>query len=242
MGVTIMANKEKLKSAIEQDINPKNYYKEIIFKIENGEKRNMKNNMWKWSLIPISLTIVICSFLLFKYQNDNEIILKNKPYIDENNNVILNINEINENKVSQRLIDAALEVVTNNDVNFPLPYKNAKINLPEDLVKINKQILYFRENKENKEYNILGNYEIGYSDGNDRTIQVKYSKENKPARDYYFDENGSVATRINNTELKIFQFENIYFTEFEFNGYNFDIETSNITKQELINFLLSILE
>lgn len=237
-----MTNKEKLKRAIEHDINPKDYYNKIINQIEKGEKRNMKKRIWKWSLVPICMVVVISGVLFLNYRNDNKTILKNKPYVDETNNVTLNINEIKSNKVGMPLIDADVKVVTNNDVNFPLPYKNGLVNIPKDLDKTDKYIFYFRENKESKDYNILGNYEIIYSNDNDRSINVKYSKDNKPVRDYYFSEDGSKTTTINGVELKIYKFENIYFTEFKFNDYNFDIETSNITEQELSTFLLSILK
>ena len=139
-------------------------------------------------------------------------------------------------------IDANVKVVTNNDVNFPLPYKDGMLNIPKDLDKTYKYIFYFKENKESKEYNILGNYEIVYSNDNDRSINVKYSKDYKPVRDYYFSDEGSKVTEINGIKLKIYQFENIYFTEFEFNGYQFDIETSKINEQELSNLLFSILK
>lgn len=237
-----MTNKEKLKRAIEHDINPKDYYNKIINQIEKGEKRNMKKSIWKWSLVPICMVVVISGVLFLNYQNDNKTILKNKPYVDETNNVTLNINEIDSNKVGMPLIDADVKVVTNNDVNFPLPYKNGLVNIPKDLDKTDKYIFYFRENKESKDYNILGNYEIIYSNDNDRSINVKYSKDNKLVRDYYFSEDGSKTTTINGVELKIYKFENIYFTEFKSNDYNFDIETSNITEQELSTFLLSVLK
>lgn len=238
-----MTNKEKLKRAIEQDMNPNDYYKEIINKIERGEKMKKKNNnLWKWSFVPICMIVVISGVLFLNYQNDNKAILKNKPYVDETNNVTLNINEINSNKVGMPRLDADVKVVTNNDVNFPLPYKDGLVNIPKDLDKTDKYIVYFRESKESKDYNILGNYEIIYSNDNDRSINVKYSKEHKPTRDYYFSEEGSKTTTINGIELKIYKFENIYFTEFKFNDYNFDIETSKITEQELSNFLLSILK
>lgn len=237
-----MTNKEKLKIAIEYDINPKSYYNEIINQIEKGDKMKRKNNMWKLAFVPICLVVVISGILFLNYQNDNKTILKNKPYVDETNNVTLNINEIDSNKVGMPLIDADVKVVTNNDVNFPLPYKNGLVNIPKDLDKTDKYIFYFRENKESKDYNILGNYEIIYSNDNDRSINVKYSKDNKPVRDYYFSEDGSKTTTINGVELKIYKFENIYFTEFKSNDYNFDIETSNITEQELSTFLLSVLK
>lgn len=237
-----MTNKEKLKIAIEHDINPKGYYNEIINQIEKGEKRNMKKSILKWSLVPICMVVVISGILFLNYQNDSKTILKNKPYVDEANNVTLNINEINSNKVGMPKLDADVKVVTNNDVNFPLPYKNGLVNIPKDLDKTDKYIFYFRENKESKDYNILGNYEIIYSNDNDRSINVKYSKDNKPVRDYHFDDEGSKTTIINGINLKIYKFEKIYFTEFKFNDYNFDIETSNITEQELSTFLLSILK
>lgn len=237
-----MTNKEKLKRAIEHDINPKDYYNKIIDEIEKGEKRDMKKSIWKWSLVPICMIVVISGVLFLNYRNDSKTILKNKTYIDETNNVTLNINEINSNKVGMPKLDADVKVVTSNDVNFLLPYKDGLVNIPKDLDKTDKYIFYFRESKESKDYNILGNYEIIYSNDNDRSINVKYSKEHKPARDYYFSEEGSKTTTINGVELKIYKFENIYFTEFKFNDYNFDIETSNITEQELSTFLLSVLK
>lgn len=236
-----MTNKEKLKIAIEQDINSKSYYNEIISQIGECEKMKKKNYLLKWSLLPICLIVVISSILLLKYQNDKTI-LKNKSYKDNYNNITLNINEINNRNGGIYKIDADVKVVTNNDINFPLPYKNGVVNIPKDLDKTNMYIFYFRENKESKDYNIIGNYEIIYSNDFDRSINVKYSKDHKPVRDYYFNEEGSRITTINGIELKIYKFENIYFTEFKFNGYNFDIETSNITEQELSNFLLSILK
>lgn len=235
-----MTNKDKLKKAIEQDINPKNYYNEIISKIGESEEMKKKNNLWKWSLVPICL-VVIGGVLFLNYYNDKTI-LKNKPYIDKDNNVTLNINEVDSKANGVYKLDADVKVITNNDINFPLPYKDGLVNIPNDLDKTYKYIFYFRENKESKEYNILGNYEIIYSNDLDRTINIKYSKDNKPARDYYFSEEGSKTTTINGVNLKIYKFENIYFTEFKYNGYNYDIETSKITEKELANFLTSILK
>ncbi len=236
-----MTNKENLKNAIEEDINPKNYYNEIIKKIEKGA--NMKKyNMWKWAIVPVCLVVVISSVLFLNSQNNNKIILKNKPSDDKKNNVTLNINEITHNKVGTYKIDANVKVVANNDVNFPLPYKNGIVDIPKDLDKTYKYIFYFRENKESKEYNILGNYEIIYDNGNDKSIKVSYSKNHKPVRDYYFSEDGSKTTTINGIELKIYKFENIYFTEFNYNGYNFDIETQNVSEEELSNLLVSIIK
>ncbi len=236
-----MTNKDKLKQTITNDFNKENNYDEIIRKMK-GKNMKIKNNVWKWSFVPICLVVVISGILFLNYQNDNKTTLKNKTYIDKKNNVTLNINEITNNKVGTPLIDADVKVVTNNVVNFPLPYKNGIVDIPKDLDNTYKYIFYFRENKESREYNILGYYEIIYDNGDDRSIKVSYSKDNKPARDYYFSEEGSKTTTINGIELKIYRFENLYFTEFNYNDYNFDIETSKITEAELSTFLLSILK
>lgn len=236
----IMTNKEKLNKAIEQDINMQDCYNEIIRKIGESEEMKKKNNMWKWSLVPICLVVVISGFLVFNSRNDNKTILENKPYIDEVNDVTLNINEITNNVVGTPKIDAEVKIVRDNDADFPIPY--GIINIPKDLDKTYKYILYGRENKDSKDYNKLINYEIGYSDDLDRSIQIAFSKDHKPVRDYHFSDEGSKSTTINGVELKIYKFENIYFTEFEFNGYNFDIETTKITEQELSSLLTSILK
>lgn len=237
-----MTNKEKLKQAIEQDMNSKDYYNGIINKIEKGENMKKKiNGIWKLSFVPICLIVLISGVILLNKGHETETLLNNKPYVDEKNRVILNINEIND-KVGMAKVDADVKIVTNNAINFPLPYKDGLVNIPKDLNKTYKYIFYFRENKESQEYNVLGNYELIYSNDNDRSINVKYSKDNKPVRDYYFSDEGSKITTINDVELKIYKYENMYFTEFNFDDYNFDIETSNLSEQELSNLLLSIIK
>jgi len=233
----MITNKEKLKSAMNEDINPKVYYNEIIKKIEKKEERRKKNNMWKWSLAPICL-VAIMGGLLFINPKNNSIILE--THMDKENNIKLNINDLTN--VGAGRLDVDVKVVTNNAVNFPLPYKNGRVDIPKDLDKISKYIFYLKENKESKEYNILGNYEIIYDNGNDRTIKVSYSKDNKPVRDYFFSDEGSKTTTINDINLTIYKYNTIYFTEFNYNGYNFDMETNNISEQELSNLLISIIK
>lgn len=100
-----------------------------------------------------------------------------------------------------------------------------------------------KPDRESNEYNILQSYVFNYSNKkNDRYIRVSFSKENKPIRDYYFFEEGSKMSKINNIELKIFKYNRLHFTEFNYKGINFDIETMNITEQELTDLLLSILK
>lgn len=135
-----------------------------------------------------------------------------------------------------------VKAVNGNSFNFPIPY-DGELSIPEDLNSTYHYIYYGKKDKESKEYDVLVNYKIGYYNDNDREIQIAYSIDHKPARDYYFDDEGnSKTTIINGVELKIYKIDSSYFVEFQFNEYNFDIETFKITEQELSDLLLSILK
>lgn len=233
-----MNNKEKLKNAMEQDFNPQNYYNEIIEKLEKGEKMK-KKNIWKWSLVPICLVVVISGVLFLNSQEKSKNILENKPYIDKDNNITLNINDITNKTVGITRLDADIKTITGSDINFPLPYQS--VSIPNDLNQSYKYFVYTKDNKDSDDYSILNNYIIEYSNGLSRTIKVAYSKEYQPIRDYYFSDEGSKTT-INDVEFIVYKYEDVFFTKFKYNEYNFDIETSKITEQELSTFLLSILK
>ena len=239
-----MTNREKLKKAIEQDINPTNNYNKIIKKIEKEEKMKKENNLLKWSLLPICLIVIISGIIFLNYKNDNNDSLENKTYIDKENNITLNINDLS--KVGMTKLDADIKTVSG--VNIPYPFKvNENQNeewfiIPSDLTQTKNYIVYVKKDKDSKEYDTVANYIMLITDGNERSIEVKYSEEQEPLRDYYFSEEDSKITTINNIDLKIYKYENSFYTTFSYNGYYFDIETSNITEQEFSNYLVSILK
>ena len=239
-----MTNKEKLKKAIEQDINPTNNYNEIIKKIEKEGKMKKENNLLKWSLVPICLIVIISGIIFLNYKKDNNNSLENKTYINKENNTILNINDLS--KVGMTKLDADVKTVSG--VNIPYPFKvNENQNeewfiIPRDLTQTKNYIVYVKKDKDSKEYDTVANYIMLITDGNERSIEVKYSEEQEPLRDYYFSEEDSKITTINNIDLKIYKYENSFYTTFSYNGYYFDIETSNITEQEFSNYLVSILK
>ena len=238
-----MTNREKLKKAIEQDINPTNNYNEIIKKIEKEGKMKKENNLLKWSLVPICLIVIISGIIFLNYKKDNNNSLENKTYINKENNTILNINDLS--KVGMTTLDTDVKTVSG--VNIPYPFKvNENQNeewfiIPSDLTQTKQYIVYVKKDKDSKEYDVVANYIMLITDGNERSIEVKYAKEQEPLRDYYFSEEDSKITTINGIDLKIYKYENSFYTTFSYNGYYFDIETSNITTQELSDYLVSIL-
>lgn len=219
-----MTNKEKLVREIDSDINLRNCHNKIIKKIEKDNRMN--NNIRIWILIPVCLLIVIGIGYL-KYHNDKEFKDVNK----------FNINDINGNKSELVKLDVDAKIVESNEINTPFN----DLVVPNDLIDVNYYIMYVRSNKDSKEYNVVNNIEVVYSSNSNRMINISYSKDYKPLRDYYFNEDSSKISNINNVELKIYKYENTYFTEFTFNNYNYDIETNNISENELKNLLISII-
>ena len=88
---------------------------------------------------------------------------------------------------------------------------------------------------------ILSNYIIEYTNGSDRNIKILYSYNTNFSNDYLYDIDSKITT-INGIDLKIYKYKYMYFIKFNYNNYNFYIETSNITLEELSKFLVSILK
>ncbi len=237
-----MTNKEKLKNAIDKDINKTKNYNLVINNMDKGS--NNKKHLWKLCFVPICLSILIIG-IMFINQNRLTNELSQNFNTDEEQNLKLNINILNNDEIIS--LDTNVDIILDNNINIPYPFKydGGEIIIPHDLDKSNTYIVYTNANKDSYDslsYNVLYNYILCYTNDNGRNIKVAYSKDNIPIRDYFFKDNGLKTTTINGIELKIYQFENNYFTNFNYNNYNFDIETSNITEKELSDFLLSIIK
>lgn len=230
-----MTNKEKLKIAIEQDINPKDYYNEIIKKIKREDKMKKKNYMWKWSLVPICIAVVISGILLV---HNNKGFKPNTPNIEKKDNII-HVNDVSNVSQGTLRIDADVRRTTIENIPYFKEVDNIKV--PSDFDNNEAHEIYIKSDSESGEYNVLQSYVLHYSNvKKDRYVRVSLSEKNKPIRDYYFSEEGSKISKINNIEVKIFKYNELYFTEFNYKNINFDIETTNITEQELTDLLLSI--
>lgn len=154
---------------------------------------------------------------------------------EENEKVELNINKVENPKLAK--IDADVKNV--NITNIPDTLANIKI--PTDLDSKNYKAIYVKDENTGK-YDKLYNYELSYTNtqNNQRSIMIAFSDTNKPLRDYYFEIKAKTST-IGNTELEIYQYENSYLVMFEHHNYKFDIETTGITENELVELLQSII-
>ena len=233
-----MTNKEKLKKAMDEDFNSEKNYEQIMKKMGNVRKRNLL----KWSIVPLCLLVMISGvFLLIGKKEDN---ITLSTFSTMENKETLNINDLSKSELSKVVTDVKIV----DDVNIPYPFKISKeddskekiIVLPSDLTQTKNSIVYTKKDSYSKEYNEIANYVMLLTNGNDRTIKIKYSKDKEPISDYSFREEKSKVTMIHGVDLKVYRYEESFFTLFYYNGYHFDIETSNITEQELSDYLNSV--
>ena len=250
-----MSNEELFKKIFDEKFNSKRIKEEILSK-ENNEKIKLIPIL-KLALAPICLTIIICSFMIFGGKK----VSKPDIIFEENNSAQIYVNKIKENSLAR--LDCDIKTISktelydnnnNNTANYSQQFEVLKnLKVPKDLNKIEYNLIYVSDNKNNKtdnvedarekKYDILNNYSyIYYNEKNERSINISFSNNNEPVRDYFFTEENSKISKINNIELKIYNYEKIYFTEFIYNDYYFDIETRNITQEELITLLASIVQ
>ncbi len=183
---------------------------------ERMNKKDMK--YLKYSLIPICLILIISLFLII-YNNKPDIFDDTKEiYINELDNMNLTSLDSNirvENNYMVETYDELLNIV-----------------IPDDLNKMNGSAIFLSDGT-------LNNYIVEYFNG-DRRITIAYSESNTPIRDYFIDDGKSSI--IKNTNLVISKYNTMYIVTFKYNDIYFDIETSNIEENELIDLLESIIK
>lgn len=231
-----MSNKKIFKELYSKKINKDYNYQEILKSIE---KKNTKINILKHTFIPVA-SISLVSFLIFININEKKSSLTEDTFSDEiiNNNQIFT-NEIKEeNNVNtssnQEIKDTTYEEISN------YTFIN-ELNIPSDLDnKIYKKV-YLKDNQ-NKDYSSINHYQIYYQNtNNNREINLSFSDKYKLINNYQNNKNIK-KSKINNKEIIIYQDNQTYITSFNYNNIYFNIQTNNLTENEFIQLLTSIIK
>lgn len=226
-----MSNRKGIKEIFAKEFDAKEMRSQILKKVERKENRNM-NRFLKHAL-PLCTIVIMCGILIINNKS-NILKLEGKTTSDVKN--LININNVDT--IGEKRIDAITkDMVENNDF---LDSLKRQIIVPQDLNKSSYYGIYTKSNK-SKEYNTLNCYVYEYYNDNYKSIRISFAQNNKPIRDYYFAELGETS-KINNVEIKIYHHKETYFTEFKYANYNFDIEVNNISLDELIKLIESIIK
>ena len=121
----------------------------------------------------------------------------------------------------------------------------SNISIPEDFLLYNQGKLYVKDNINDKDYSKIRQYTIDYTKGETGTeqylINVTFTKEENILGCMPLDENNFNESTINGKNVKLFKGRKWKEALFEYQGFNFYIETYRITEAEFINLLKSIL-
>lgn len=155
---------------------------------------------------------------------------------NESQEIKLNINKINE--MSATSLDA--DIKTKEIEKLPEKFEFIKnIKMPEEYKIERSYNIYARNDINKSEYDVLHDYVFNYRKDSMNEIIIAFSEIEMPLRDYYIDV-GDKVSKIGNIELIISQYKDMYIVTFNFKDMYFDIETTGITENELLELLQSI--
>lgn len=233
-----MSNKKIFKELYSKKINKDNNYQIILERIE---KDNIKKSILKKTLIPITSILIFFTLIYINVNEKSNSSMINVTTSNQNSDYDMYKNENASNEFTS---DIDIQIIdTNYEEMLKLSNYNflKNLHIPNDLDNQTYQEIYTKDNTTN-DYTVLNNYNFKYQNiNNDRQIILSFSDKYKPLRDYIFDDNGKTS-KINHTEIIIYQNESSYIAIFNYNNINFDIETNNITQEELNKLLTSIIK
>ena len=221
-----MNNEDKLNKVITNDFDITNNYTSIRKKMERGNKMN---KIFKYSLVPMAIVITLASvFLLNKRSNTNNVLDS-----DVKNNDVIIVNSIDNNSDNAKLdIDGRSEDITTDDLYKIYPLLK-DIVVPNDY-NINGIIKCYLFNDDTGKYDKLYGYNIIYSGGNNKYIDI--------FRCFSIDTGKMRNSIINGNNIKIMGEDKNYYAIFSYNNINFDIETTGISEGEFIQLIKSIVK
>ena len=223
------------------DINKKRIKEEIA--ISNIRKEfGMKTNKNKKVIYVLSsiCAVFILGIGIFVGVNKN-LLPSNTVDIgktDANDGVELNINKIKD--MSMTSLDADVKTIELENLPEEFTFME-NLQIPEEYNFENGYTVYTRENTDTAEYNVLHDYILNYRKDDLNDIKIAFSEIEEPIWDYFIDE-GDKVSKIGEVELVISQWKEMYIVTFEYNDIYFDIETTGVTENQLVDLLESIID
>ena len=232
--------KEKIRKNIKEEIAISNIRKE--FGMKTGKTKKL---VYTISSICAVFILGICIFIGTSKLNNN-IFQNNNLQIGETEDNCLDI-ELNINKLENKAIssikadaDVRVETIKLEQLSKQFMFIKSLI-IPEEYKFENSYTVYIRGQKEIAEYNKVHDYILNYRKDDLNNIKIAFSEVEQPIRDYLIEGEDKIST-INNVELKISQWKEMYIATFEYKDIYFDVETTGITEKQLVDLLVSIIE
>ena len=248
-----MTNRENMKKVIKNDFDKANNYKKIV---EGMNEKRIRFN-YKYATIPITVIIIFILIIGISTKNNkvkqfekfggddwsdgiNTTTSSNTNHIDtsDSDSSSIEINEINDiikNRGNTKIV---------NNVNIPYLEILTNLEIPNDFDnKEDYRAVYIKnDTKSLKEDYILNNYEFHYKNTkNEREIVASFSKNFIPISNYNFGVNNK-SSLVNGINVLLYKYEKTYIAKFQYMKYNFLVEGKNISREEFMNFVSSIIK
>ena len=236
--------KEKIRKDIREEIAISNIRKEFGMK-SNKNKRIVYAISSVCALFILGVGIFVGTSKLNNnlLQGNTLEIGKTEENInkEESLDIELNINILKD--MAMASLDADVKIDANAIKLEQLPKElmfMGNLIIPEEYEFENSYTLYTRENTEEAEYNVLHDYIFNYRKDDMNNIQISFSKIEPPIRDYSILGEDKIS-KIGDVELKISQWKEMYIVTFKYKDIYFDIETTGITEEQLVDLLESLI-
>ena len=224
--------KEKIRKNIKEEIAISNIRKEF------GMKTN-KNKKVIYVLSSIC-AVFILGIGIFVGVNKN-LLPGNTVDIgktDANDGVELNINKIKD--MSMTSLDADVKTIELENLPEEFTFMESLV-APAEYQLESSYMVNVRSNRDIAEYDVIHDYVFNYRKDSSNDIKIAFSEIEEPIRDYFIDE-GDKVSKIGEVELVISQWKEMYIVTFEYKDIYFDIETTGVTRNELVSLLQSIID
>lgn len=227
--------REKIRKNIKEEIAVSNIRKEFDMKTN-------KNRKILYAISSICAVFILGIGIFIETGKMNNTGLEiGKTEVNKNKEESLVV-ELNINKLKvMEMADLDADIKTIDIDKLPEEFKFMEnLLIPEGYEFENIHTVYTRENINIEEYNILHDYILNYKKDDLNNIKIAFSKVEQPLRDYFIQE-GDKISKIGDVELKISQWEEMYIVTFEYEDIYFDIETTGITENQLVDLLESLI-
>lgn len=225
----IPLNKRNIQRVFDYQFNQDKMHQNIIDQIKIRQK---KKRMIKYSFIPALFILVVSSFFitknLFQNQNDYDVI--------EDKQDTITINEIDRgDSILDDVSNLDVQIIDSNHSTFDIMPIGAQV--PSDLTLDTIALVYIK-NQENGKYDILHDTVESFQ-GNDRGVNVSYSSLDEPMRDV--DIPKGTSSNINGIEVMISRDDETFIVQFQYQNFYYDVESYNLTLDEVLVIVKSII-
>ena len=239
-----MTNKDKLENIIDNDYNKDNNYNDILKRIEGNNY--MKKYVY---ILTFACFVLVIGVIFFNNFDKDQTVVLDKPIVEDN--IIFNNISVSDNSASFDAYPVYVGIGGNADIDGSADEKDllgkfsflSNLNIPHDYELKRMFELYVRGDNNSSDYDKLWQYDVYFATVNVETGVTKEISIIFTPEDYILSCYKFPKSTISGIDVGLYS-DGIVMNEafFEYEGYKFYVKSNDITKDEFINLVKSIVE